>query len=82
MFSSKLNKNDLINCILELQYLNQKAIELITNGIVVIDLHFNEDYHNFIHKTNWIEEIKNIQLRDFNTKDPNYGFVLGAFGAC
>ena len=59
----------------------KKAIELSKNGIVVIDLHFYKDYHDFIHKTNWIEEIKNIQLRDFDTKDPEYGFVLGAFGA-
>jgi hypothetical protein len=35
----------------------------------------------FINDTDWLKLVKNIQLRDFKTTDPEYGFVLGAFGA-
>ena len=86
MSLSNKSKEELIKCISNMLkkesiYLKQKALELKTNGVVVIDLHLFKEHHDFLHKTNWIEEIKNIQLRDFNTKDPMYGFVLGAFGA-
>lgn len=81
-----LSKNKLIKCISqvyenEFDYLNMKANELKQKGIAVIDLHLLKLHHDFLHNTNWIEEIKNIQLRDFKTKNPEYGFVLGAFGA-
>ena len=81
-----LSKNQLLKCISKLyekefNYMNIKANELKQNGITVIDLHLLKLQYDFLHNTNWIEEIKNIQLRDFKTKNPEYGFVLGAFGA-
>lgn len=83
---NNINKTKLINCIMkemqkENNYLDNCGKELLKKGVVVIDLHINKENHDFIHKTNWLEEIKNIQLRDFKTTEPTYGFVLGAFGA-
>ena len=81
-----LSREQLLNCIYkffkdEMDYIKEKAEILKNDGIVVIDLRLNQKHHDFIHKTKWIEVIKEIQLRDFNTKNPQYGFVLGAFGA-
>ena len=49
--------------------------------ITVVDLHLSRDKHTFLNDTDWLKLVKNIQLRDFKTTDPEYGFVLGAFGA-
>ena len=81
-----INRNKIIDCIInqiqkENQYLNECANILYNNGVVVIDLNLNKEDHDFLYDHNWLEEIKNIQQRDFKTKNPEYGFVLGAFGA-
>ena len=81
-----INRNQIINCIInqiqkENEYLNKCSNTLYNDGVVVIDLNLNKEDHDFLYDHNWLEEIKNIQQRDFKTKNPEYGFVLGAFGA-
>lgn len=79
-------KDKLIFCINkvitdEQNYLKSKAYDLKTKGYTVVDLHLSRNKHSFVNDTNWLELVKNIQLRDFKTKNPEFGFVLGAFGA-
>lgn len=79
-------KLKLMNCINDIlkNKLQKYARELYTNGITVIDLEIcinDLDEYNFIENTDFLKEIKKIQLQDFKTDDPKYGFVLGAFGA-
>lgn len=76
----------LINCIYSVfkDKLQKYAQELYVNGIVVIDLDFCiSDFKEkeFIENTDFLKEIRKIQLQDFKTDNPEYGFVLGAFGA-
>ncbi len=80
------SRSKLLNCINkiildEYNYLNEKSNELKTKGITVIDIRLAKNKHKFLHDTDWLELIKTIQMRDFKTKDPAFGFVLGAFGA-
>lgn len=65
----------------EQNYIKEKATDLKNKGYTVLDLHLSRDKHMFINDTDWLKLVKNIQLRDFKTADPEYGFVLGAFGA-
>jgi len=63
-------------------YLRSKAEELKKNGVVVINVRLMGLYASrFLTNTNWLEEMKTAQLADFKTREPEYGFVLGAFGA-
>ena len=64
----------------ENNYLRTKSEELRTKGITVIELHLPKNEKEFLN-IDWIVRIKEIQSRDFKTKNPEYGFVLGAFGA-
>ena len=78
-------KNDLINCIKKVMqkeenYLISKGEELKLNGITVIDLHLPKNQQEFL-DINWLSAVKKNQLRDFKTENPEYGYVLGAFGA-
>mgnify|MGYP006101587059 FL=1 len=65
----------------EQNYIKEKAMDLKNKGYTVLDLHLSRDKHTFLNDTDWLKLVKNIQLRDFKTADPEYGFVLGAFGA-
>ena len=81
-----MSNSKLINCIDSVfkDKLQKYAQELYVNGIVVIDLDFcisDSKENQFIEKTDFLKEIKKIQLQDFKTDNPEYGFVLGAFGA-
>lgn len=81
-----MSNSKLINCINSIfkDKLQKYAQELYVNGIVVIDLeNFINDLneYNFIENTDFLKEIKKIQLQDFKIDNPEYGFVLGAFGA-
>ena len=78
-------KNDLINCIKKIMqkeqnYLISKGEELKSNGITVIDLHLPKNQQEFL-DIDWLSTVKKNQLRDFKTENPEYGYVLGAFGA-
>lgn len=80
------SKAKLIECINnviidEQNYILEKAMDLKNKGYTVVDLHLSRDKHVFLNDTDWLKLVKNIQLRDFKTTDPEYGFVLGAFGA-
>lgn len=81
--SSKARLIECINNIIidEQNYIKEKAMDLKNKGYTVLDLHLSRDKHMFINDTDWLKLVKNIQLRDFKTTDPEYGFVLGAFGA-
>lgn len=81
--SSKAKLIDCINNIIidEQNYIKEKAMDLKNKGYTVVDLHLSRGKHMFINDTDWLKLVKNIQLRDFKTTDPEYGFVLGAFGA-
>ena len=81
--SSKARLIDCINNIIldEQNYIREKARNLKDKGYTVVDLHLSRGKHMFINDTDWLKLVKNIQLRDFKTTDPEYGFVLGAFGA-
>jgi len=81
--SSKARLIECINNIIidEQNYIVQKANDLKNKGYTVVDLHLSRDKHTFLNDTDWLKLVKNIQLRDFKTTDPEYGFVLGAFGA-
>ncbi len=79
------NNKRLINCIIEAMniensYLIAKSKELLTNGVAVIELHLPEKQDEFLN-IDWLKRIKQIQSRDFKTKTPKNGYVLGAFGA-
>lgn len=65
----------------EQNYIKEKAMDLKNKGYTVVDLHLSRGKRMFINDTDWLKLVKNIQLRDFKTTDPEYGFVLGAFGA-
>ena len=65
----------------EQNYIKEKAMDLKNKGYTVVDLHLSRGKYMFINDTDWLKLVKNIQLRDFKTTDPEYGFVLGAFGA-
>lgn len=80
-----IRNKKLINCIIETMniensYLISKSEELRTNGITVIELHLPKDQEEFLN-IDWLNRIKEIQSRDFKTKNPKNGYVLGAFGA-
>lgn len=80
------SKAKLIECIKnviieEQNYIREKAMDLKNKGYTVVDLHLSRSKHAFLNDTDWLKLVKNIQLRDFKTTDPEYGFVLGAFGA-
>ena len=80
------SKTKLIECIKnviteEQKYILEKAMDLKNKGYTVVDLHLSRSKHAFLNDTDWLKLVKNIQLRDFKTTDPEYGFVLGAFGA-
>lgn len=81
-----MSKNKrLINCIIEAMntensYLISKSEELRINGIAVIELHLPEKQEEFLN-IDWLKRINQIQARDFKTKTPKNGYVLGAFGA-
>lgn len=81
--SSKAKLIECINNIIldEQNYIREKAGDLKNKGYTVVDLHLSRGKHMFINDTDWLKLVKNIQLRDFKTTDPEYGFVLGAFGA-
>jgi len=81
--SSKAKLIECINNIIidEQNYIKEKAGDLKNKGYAVVDLHLSRGKHMFINDTDWLKLVKNIQLRDFKTTDPEYGFVLGAFGA-
>jgi hypothetical protein len=81
--SSKARLIECINNIIldEQNYILEKARDLKDKGYTVVDLHLSRGKHMFINDTDWLKLVKNIQLRDFKTTDPEYGFVLGAFGA-
>jgi hypothetical protein len=81
--SSKARLIECINNIIidEQNYIKEKAMDLKNKGYTVVDLHLSRGKHMFINDTEWLKLVKNIQLRDFKTTDPEYGFVLGAFGA-
>lgn len=81
--SSKARLIECINNIIidEQNYIKEKAMDLKNKGYTVVDLHLSRGKHMFINDTDWLKLVKNIQLRDFKTTDPEYGFVLGAFGA-
>jgi hypothetical protein len=81
--SSKARLIECINNIItdEHNYIKEKARDLKDKGYTVVDLHLSRGKHMFINDTDWLKLVKNIQLRDFKTTDPEYGFVLGAFGA-
>jgi hypothetical protein len=81
--SSKARLIDCINNIIldEQNYILEKARDLKDKGYTVVDLHLSRGKHAFLNDTDWLKLVKNIQLRDFKTTDPEYGFVLGAFGA-
>ena len=81
--SSKARLIECINNIIidEQNYIKEKAMDLKNKGYTVVDLHLSRGRHVFINDTDWLKLVKNIQLRDFKTTDPEYGFVLGAFGA-
>lgn len=79
------NNKRLINCIIEAMniensYLIAKSKELLTNGVAVIELRLPEKQEEFLN-IDWLKRIKQIQSRDFKTKTPKNGYVLGAFGA-
>lgn len=79
-------KAKLIECINniildEQNYIREKAGDLKYKGYTIVDLHLPRGKHAFLNDTDWLKLVKNIQLRDFKTTDPEYGFVLGAFGA-
>ncbi len=65
---------------IENSYLIDKGKELSTNGFTVIELRLPEKQAEFLN-TDWLKRIEQIQIRDFKTKNPRYGYVLGAFGA-
>lgn len=80
-----MTKEKLINCIIEAMnneksYLLAKSEELKNSGITVVDLHLPNALKKFVNQ-DWLSITKDIQSRDFKTKNPEYGFVLGAFGA-
>lgn len=81
--SSKARLIECINNIIidEQNYIKEKAMDLKNKGYTVVDLHLSRGKRMFINDTDWLKLVKNIQLRDFKTTDPEYGFVLGAFGA-
>lgn len=81
--SSKTKLIECINNIIidEQNYILEKAMDLKNKGYTVVDLHLSRGKHMFLNDTDWLKLVKNIQLRDFKTTDPEYGFVLGAFGA-
>ena len=81
--SSKARLIECINNIIidEQNYIKEKAMDLKNKGYTVVDLHLSRGKYMFINDTDWLKLVKNIQLRDFKTTDPEYGFVLGAFGA-
>lgn len=81
--SSKARLIECINNIIidEQNYIKEKAMDLKNKGYTVVDLHLSRGKHMFVNDTDWLKLVKNIQLRDFKTTDPEYGFVLGAFGA-
>tara|TARA_R110002073_G_scaffold221766_2_gene381931 strand:- start:1884 stop:2885 length:1002 start_codon:yes stop_codon:yes gene_type:complete len=75
----------LIECIekamdIENSYLVSKSEELRLTGVAVIELRLPKKEQEFLN-TNWIEITNEIQGRDFKTKTPAHGYVLGAFGA-
>lgn len=79
-------RKELIKCItkyltVENDYLKRCASQLNSYGVVVIDLNLIKKESEFLLGTDWFSEIKKFQLRDFKTDEPQYGFVLGAFGA-
>lgn len=80
-----MTNKTLINCVIkamniENSYLISKSEELRINGITVIELHLPKKQEEFLN-IDWLERIKQIQSRDFKIKNPEYGYVLGAFGA-
>ena len=81
--SSKARLIECINNIIidEQNYIKEKAMDLKNKGYTVVDLHLSRGKQIFVNDTDWLKLVKNIQLRDFKTTDPEYGFVLGAFGA-
>ena len=64
----------------ESKYLESKANELKTQGVTVVNLNLSEE-QNKVLQVDWLSVIQNINLRDFKTNNPEFGFVLGAFGA-
>ena len=81
------SRDKLIECIKKILndedvYLRSKANELKQNGVAVINVRLMGLYESrFLTNTDWLEKMKSAQLADFKTREPEYGFVLGAFGA-